>query len=63
MSVDLKVTTAQIHSGLVLGCTARRGGFLPFAGCNTSVFIDMGLCVCVFEKVVTLGIVLELHSF
>lgn len=57
MSVGLEVITALIHSGLVLGCTARRGG------CNALVFTDMYLRVCVFEKAVILGIMLEFHSF
>lgn len=63
VSVNLKVTTALIHSGLVLSCTGRHGGFLPFTGCNNLVFIDMYLCVCIFEKAVTLGIILEFYSF
>lgn len=63
VSVDLNITTALFHSGLVLGCTARRGEFLPFTGCNTLDFIHLYLCVCVFEKAVILSIVLEFHSF
>lgn len=49
VSVNLKVTTALIYSGLLLSCTGRHRGFLPFAGCNNSVFIDVYLCVYIWE--------------
>lgn len=60
MSGDLKVTTAVIWFGAGLHCQAWS---IPgFTGCNTLDFIDMYLCVCMFEKAVMLGIILEFHS-